>query len=188
MRQLLLASESPRRRELLAALGIPFKSLTAPVEELTFSQIPAEVPLLNARRKAEAVAERHPEALVLGADTVILFQDKIIGKPHDLVEAEQILLTLSGQTHQVLTGIALICRSIDFYHSWQESSEVVFKPFTRDTVKRYLEMVPVLDKAGAYAIQEHGEMLIDRIFGDVNNIIGLPLAQLKQELTLALAL
>ena len=87
-----------------------------------------------------------------------------------------------------MTGLALVCRAAGFRRNWLERSEVVFKPFDRAVVKRYLELVPVLDKAGAYAIQQHGDLLIDHISGDLNNIIGLPLEQLRRELSAASAL
>ena len=185
MRRLVLASESPRRRELLGALGIPFDTETAQVEELKQAASPEDVPLANALLKAGAVAERHPEALVIGADTVILFRGEVIGKPRDLADAERLLLSLAGHSHQVVTGLALVCRAAGFRRNWLERSEVVFKPFGHAVVKRYLELVPVLDKAGAYAIQQHGDLLIDRISGDLNNIIGLPLEQLRSELSAA---
>ena len=188
MRRLLLASESPRRRELLGALGIPFETVTAQVEELKCAASPEEVPLVNALLKADAVAARHPDALIIGADTVILFQGEAIGKPHDLADAERLLLSLAGHSHQVVTGLALVCRAAGFRRNWLERSEVVFKPFDRAVAKRYLELVPVLDKAGAYAIQQHGDLLIDHISGDLNNIIGLPLEQLRRELSAASAL
>ena len=188
MRRLLLASESPRRHQLLGTLGIPFETETAQVEEFKSAASPEEVPLINALLKADAVAARHPGALVIGADTVILFRGEAIGKPHDLADAERLLLSLAGHSHQVVTGLALVCRAAGFRRNWLERSEVVFKPFDRAVVKRYLELVPVLDKAGAYAIQQHGDLLIDHISGDLNNIIGLPLEQLRRELSAASAL
>lgn len=185
MRPILLASESPRRRELLGTLGIPFETETAQVEEIRSAGNVEKVPLANALLKADAVAARHPEALVIGADTVILFQGEAIGKPRDLADAERLLLSLAGRSHLAVTGLALVCRAAGLRRNWLERSEVVFKPFDRTVVKRYLELVPVLDKAGAYAIQQHGDLLVDHISGDLNNIIGLPLEQLRRELSAA---
>ena len=182
MRRLLLASESPRRHQLLGTLGIPFETETAQVEEFKSAASPEEVPLINALLKADAVAARHPGALVIGADTVILFQGEAIGKPRDLADAERLLLSLAGHSHQVVTGLALVCRAAGFRRNWLERSEVVFKSFDRAVVKRYLELVPVLDKAGAYAIQESGEFLVESVDGSIENVIGLPLERLQEEL------
>lgn len=179
---ILLASESPRRRELLGRLGIDFKVETAPVEELTAAADPRSVPLLNAAAKAAAVAARHPAAAVIGADTVICFDDRIIGKPCDLKEARHTLLELSGATHEVITGVALICRNRGLEKVWSEISRVTFKPLSPERVDEYLRLVHVLDKAGSYALQEHGDLIIDRVEGDPDNIVGLPLGRLRREL------
>jgi len=179
---LILASESPRRRELLGSLGIPFETESAAVGELTTLPDPQEVPLRNAERKAGAVAARHPRDLVLGADTVVLAEGRVIGKPRDLADALAILLSLSGITHQVITGIALIREEDRLRRSWSEITRVTFKPFGRKEAERYLSLVSVLDKAGAYAIQEHGDILVDHIDGSLENVIGLPLVRLQKEL------
>ena len=183
---LILASESPRRRELLGSLGIPFEIRSAQVKELEQADTACSVSLLpqkNACLKADAVALQYPGDVVLGADTAIVFEDRMIGKPRDLSEAREILSLLSGRTHQVITGIALIRKGEnEFCREWSEISEVVFKPFGADVIEEYISKVHVLDKAGAYAIQEYGEMIISRYTGELNNIIGLPLTCLKEEL------
>ncbi len=186
MRRLWLASKSPRRSALLSSLGFPFSVEEAHVEELESASRPEEVPRFNALRKAEAVAIRHPEDLVIGADTVILFQGKVIGKPHNQLEAEQLLLAFSGKSHLVVTGLAVICYRSGFCRNWLEYTEVFFKRLTRRTVKYYLELVSVLDKAGAYALQEHGDMLIERVDGDPDNVVGLPLKRLYNELSVGM--
>ena len=184
---LILASESPRRRELLGSLGIPFEIRSAQVKELEQADTACSVSLLpqkNACLKAEAVALQNPGEVVLGADTAIVFEDRMIGKPRDLSEAREILSLLSGKSHHVITGIALIRKGEnEFCREWSEISEVVFKPFGADVIEEYISKVHVLDKAGAYAIQEYGEMIISRYTGELNNIIGLPLTCLKKELT-----
>ena len=184
---LILASESPRRRELLGSLGIPFEIRSARVKELEQADSACSVSLLpqkNAFLKAEAVAGEYPGSVVLGADTAIIFEDRMIGKPRDLSDARNILSSLSGKTHQVITGIALVRTGEDgFCRQWSEISEVVFKPLGADVIEDYISKVHVLDKAGAYAIQECGEMIISRYTGELNNIIGLPLTCLKKELT-----
>lgn len=179
---LILASNSPRRRELLLSLGIPFAVEAADIEEIELLDDPREVPLRNAERKAAAVAARHPHDPVLGADTVIVFRDAVIGKPRDEADALRILLLLAGKTHEVVTGLALLRGADGFRRIWRETTRVTFKPFDRETAERYLSLVSVLDKAGAYAIQESGEFLVESVDGSIENVIGLPLERLQEEL------
>lgn len=171
--KLILASESPRRREILRSAGVDFAVVPAPVEELMTGPDPAKLPEENARRKAAWVFAGHPDCAVIGADTVIMFDREIIGKPRDLDDAFAILSRLSGRHHQVLTGVAVIAPG--FQKCFTVTSDIVFKPYSQAVIRQYLQNVHVLDKAGAYAIQEHGEMLIERIDGDRNNVVGLPL-------------
>lgn len=140
--------------------------------------------LENACAKAEEVAGRFPEALVIGADTVIEFENEILGKPRDLAEAEKILEKLAGKTHRVTTGCAVRCCARNIRIRFAETSAVTFRPFGRETIREYLSNVPVLDKAGAYAIQDHGEMIIERYEGELENIIGLPVARLAETVKL----
>ena len=181
---LILASESPRRRELLGRLGIPFETESAAVGELETLPDPREVPLRNAERKAAAVSARRPADLVLGSDTVIVAGNRVIGKPRDEADALDILLSLAGTTHEVITGLALVRKRDGFLRSWAETTRVTFKPFGRAEAQRYLSLVSVLDKAGAYAIQEHGDLIVDHIEGSLENVIGLPLGRLQKELVI----
>ncbi len=171
--KLILASESPRRREILRSAGLDFAVVPAMVEELMIGPDLAGLPEENARRKAAWVFAKYPGCAVIGADTVIMFDHEIIGKPRDLDDAFAILSRLSGRHHQVLTGVAVIAPGVQ--KSFTVTSDIVFKPYDRAVIRQYLQNVHVLDKAGAYAIQEHGEMLIERIDGDRNNVVGLPL-------------
>ncbi len=179
---LILASGSPRRRELLLRLGIPFRIEPADAGEVAVLPDPRQVPLYNAELKAAAVAVNHPADPVLGADTVILFEGRVIGKPRDPADALAILMELSGRTHEVVTGLALLRSEPELRRVWSETTRVTFLPFDVETAKRYLSLVPVLDKAGAYAIQEHGELLVASIDGDLDNVVGLPLGRLQREL------
>ena len=180
---LILASKSPRRKELLGRLHIPFEVRTSPVAELGPDDAPAaEVPKLNAELKAQAVSEAFPEFPVLGADTVILFEGRIIGKPRDLAEARRTLLELAGKTHAVVTGLALLRRCDGVREVWSERTEVTFRSFDETVADKYLELVDVLDKAGSYALQEHGDMLISSVSGDPDNVVGLPLSELRRRL------
>ncbi len=179
----ILASESPRRRELLAKLGYSFTTENALVSELADGDDPRAVPEQNARRKAAAVARRHPDALVLGADTAILFEGRLWGKPVDRKDAAAMLRRFSGHTHAVITGMALVCRADGLMLSWSESAGVTFGALSDEEIEIYLNTVKVLDKAGAYAIQEHPELLRAVVSGELENVIGLPLVRLRRELT-----
>ena len=181
---LFLASESPRRRMLLSELISEFEVEAAAVEEAAaFSAIrPDELALGNARLKADAVARRHPEDWVLGADTIVVLGNEIFGKPSDLAEARSFLQRLSGRQHEVMTAVALINLSAQRKIEFVERSRVQFRDLTQEDIARYLQLVPVLDKAGAYGIQEYGEILVESIEGELANIIGLPVQALSRYL------
>jgi septum formation protein len=182
--RLILASASPRRRELLAQLGIPFDVVVA---EVTEHEDPATDPRVmvahNAALKADWVAERHPDALVLGADTTVFLDGSAINKPRDLDEARSMLRLLSGRVHTVFTGVALRRRSTGVKIDRGVSSEVEFKPFGQEVIEEYLRLVNTLDKAGAYSIQDRTEMIVAGYRGSFSNIMGLPMEETKQILT-----
>jgi septum formation protein len=181
---LLLASASPRRRELLAALGCAFEVVVA---EVTEHEDPALDPRVmvarNAALKAEAVAARYPEAWVLGADTTVYADGRALNKPRDLAEARAMLRALAGRTHTVFTGVALRHGASGRREDLGVATEVDFLPFGEATIEAYLAKVPVLDKAGAYAIQDHGEMLVAGRRGSLSNVIGLPQDEMRELLT-----
>ena len=175
-RPVILASASPRRSALLKEAGPAFadmRILTSHVEE-------GSDPLENARLKAEAVAQMNPRALVIGADTVIRFEGKTIGKPADLEDAKRILAMLSGRTHDVATGVCVRCVEADILVRFEDITHVTFRTLTPAIIDKYVRDVNVLDKAGAYAIQEHGEDIIESIDGSLTNVIGLPVERLKE--------
>ncbi|WP_221032456.1 Maf family protein [Actomonas aquatica] len=180
----ILASASPRRRELLGQLGLPFTVVVADVvehEERTTD--PRTMVAHNAALKADWVAERHPDAWVLGADTTVFIDGEALNKPADGAEARAMLCQLSGRTHTVFTGMALRHRSKQIAIDRGVASDVTFKELDEATIEAYLARVHTLDKAGGYAIQEHGDLIIARQEGSLSNIIGLPLEELKQILT-----
>ncbi|MEA4863739.1 MAG: nucleoside triphosphate pyrophosphatase [Victivallaceae bacterium] len=181
--ELILASRSPRRKELLARLGRPFSVKVSSAPELERAASPELLVAENARRKAMALAREYPDALVLGSDTVVEIDGEVIGKPKDLEHARAILRKLSGRTHRVLTAINLIGLSTGVDRAWTEQTLVKFKPLSRQDIERYLDLVHVMDKAGAYGIQDHGEMLAAEIDGELENVIGLPLLRLEKELS-----
>ena len=143
---------------------------------------PFEVCQLNAHRKARAVAKKHPDALVLGADTLVFLDGEIMGKPGNRAEAEQMLTRLSGRTHQVVTGLSLIHLRTFRERMFATSTDVTFHPLEASRVRSYLAAVNPLDKAGGYAIQEHGEMIVAAVSGSYSNVVGLPLEPLRSEL------
>lgn len=183
-RQLILASASPRRRELLAGLGVPFTVVVAGVEEHEEpSTDPRVMVAHNAALKADAVAALHPEAVVVGADTTVYLDGLALNKPRDGAEARAMLRRLSGRAHTVFTGIAVRCRATGLRLDEGVSSEVEFKVLDEARIEAYLARVNTLDKAGGYAIQEHGDLIIVGHRGSFSNIIGLPVETMKQILT-----
>ncbi len=180
---LILASASPRRAELLRQLGVAFKIAPTGVREAEETHLSAgETARLNAYRKARAAAGEHPEALVLGVDTVVALDTALFGKPATLGEAERMLLTLQGKTHRVVTGVCLLQLRPRRQRLFAETTAVTFRPLTREQIRSYHARVNPLDKAGAYGIQEAGEMLAEAVRGSITNVIGLPLERVAAEL------
>ncbi len=182
--RLILASASPRRRELLGQLGVPFEIVVADVtEHEEASTDPRVMVAHNAAVKAEWVSARHPNAVVLGADTTVFIEGVALNKPCDGAEARAMLRRLSGRTHTVFTGLALRRASDGLRIDEGLASDVTFKAFDETVIEDYLARVHTLDKAGGYAIQEHSELLGAEYRGSLTNIIGLPVETTKQILT-----
>lgn len=181
--KIILASASPRRRELLAQIGLDFQVLVSEVEEKVNTDIPYLVVEQLSAQKAEAVAqklEKEEPALVIGADTIVACDGQILGKPRDKEEAVQMLRKLNGRSHQVYTGVTLIFR--DKTKTFYEATEVEFYPMTEEEIGAYVETLDPLDKAGAYGIQGFCARYIKGITGDYNNVVGLPVGRLYQEM------
>jgi len=181
---LLLASASPRRKELLTELIPDFRVVSSNAEEL--SSNPEGVGKLvqeNARTKAESVASIHPSSWVLGADTVVALGGKIFGKPKSMSEAEEMLLELSGQCHQVHTGLCLIHQQRNYLQCRKDSSTVHFRQLNREVISAYYDSVNPLDKAGGYAIQTNSDLIVEKFEGSYSNVVGLPLELLKSWLS-----
>ena len=182
--RLILASASPRRRELLGQLGVPFEVVVADVtEHEDASTDPRVMVAHNAALKAEWVSARHPNALVLGADTTVFIEGVALNKPGDGAEARAMLRRLSGRTHTVFTGLALRRASDGLRIDEGVASDVTFKALDETVIEDYLARVHTLDKAGGYAIQEHRELQGAEYRGSLTNIIGLPEETTKQILT-----
>lgn len=174
--QLILASGSPRRRELFALLQIPFTVETSGCAESAQADTPEELVELLARQKAEAVAKRHPDSVVIGADTLVVVDGKILGKPKDRSQANQMLSLLQNRTHQVMTGFA-VCRA-GHWETGHETTSVTVASMTDEERVSYLNTGEYTDKAGSYAIQGYFAKYITGISGSYDNVVGLPLRRI----------
>ena len=172
----ILGSGSPRRRHLLEEAGYEFEVVAPDVAELAIASLTIrELTICNATRKALATARRRPDAVVLGADTLVALDGEVIGKPDDFAHAEEILRRLSGRSHEVRTAVFICHFARQRAHNFQEVSRVHFRKLDRRAIVRYLAKVDPLDKAGAYAAQGHGTEIIERIKGSYSNVVGLPI-------------
>jgi septum formation protein len=184
MPSLILASASPRRRLLLKNAGIVAEVIPAHVDESALAGETTEKMVMRlAKLKAQAIARQQPDRIVLGADTTVVLDHHVLGKPIDLADARRMLQILSGRTHEVLTGCCLVRQDPPFKKSWLASTLVTFRSFNDTTIDAYFSLVNPLDKAGAYGIQEHGDMLVERIDGFLSTVIGLPVEEVVVELS-----
>jgi len=174
--RLILASSSPRRREILALLGLPFETIAPNFEETPSHHCPAEDEVLDfALGKAHSVAKNYPRSIVIASDTMILLNGAKIGKPSGIENAKQILRALSGKNHRILTSVALLDATGGPGLRIVEEVSVKMRAFTDAEIERYLSHDESLDKAGAYSIQGEGRALIESIRGDYLAAVGLPL-------------
>ena len=181
---LILASASPRRRELLTQVGVSFEIEVSDVEEVIDASLPPELQVQSlALQKAQAVAAQRKEGLVLGADTVVAAHGRLLGKPHSETDAKAMLRSLSGTWHQVMTAVALV-DATDQNNTWTsiEITNVKFRDLTENDIAAYVATGESMDKAGAYGIQGYGALLVERIEGCYNNVVGLPLQQVAKGL------
>ncbi|GAB4227916.1 MAG: Maf family protein [Deltaproteobacteria bacterium] len=176
--RLILASGSPRRRELLAAVGIPFRVVPPDVDE---TPVPGESPARFVRRaaldKGAAVSARFPSSFVLSADTIVVSGGRILGKPRNRGEARRMLARLSGGEHRVHTAVCLLCPERAYRDIGSEVTRVRFRPLSAEEVAAYVRTGECDDKAGAYSAQGAGMLLIDRVAGSFTNVVGLPMAR-----------
>lgn len=179
--QYILASASPRRKELMQLITEDFIILPANIDEAVTANIPPHfTPEYLAVKKAEFVAKQHPNSLVIGSDTGVFLNSTMFGKPQNNAEAEQMLKGLSGKTHSVITGCALFYKGKHL--SFSEETKVEFLNLTDTQISDYVNTGECLDKAGAYAIQGKGALLVKGINGDYFNVVGLPVSRLKREI------
>ena len=181
-KQIILASASPRRKELMQKHGFNFAIEPSGAAEGDSPEDCVKTAIANAKLKALDISKKHPNSVVLGADTIVVLDGKLFGKPKDLRGAKEMLNTLQGRTHSVFTAIAIVLKSENILEAAAAESRVSFKKMDLKGIENYLQKVNVLDKAGAYAAQEFGELIIEKIDGDFENVMGLPCDLLKNEL------
>jgi septum formation protein len=176
--RLILASDSPRRREILSRLGLAFEVIPAGLEEGTSEEVvedPGSRAEALALAKARAVAQKHPEDLVLGADTLVCLGTRSFGKPRDEAEARQMLQALSGRSHRVVTGVALVGLSRGLEVAAYDETLVTFRKLSEREIASYASSGEPMDKAGAYAVQGKASLFVERVEGEYDTVVGLPL-------------
>lgn len=191
MNKIILASQSPRRRELLTQIGLEYTVCPSTVEEHITGTDPVEVVKELSFQKAEDVAKKANEetptgsSLVIGADTIVVYEGKILGKPKDREDAVRMLAMLQGKTHSVYTGVSLLFSQEGILNktiNFAEETKVTMYPLTQEEISWYVDTKEPMDKAGAYGIQGFGARFIEKIQGDYNTVVGLPVAKIYQEL------
>lgn len=176
--KIILASGSPRRRELLSQIGLSFEVIPSDVDEIVVGAFsPIERVMELAKRKCIDVARAHPDALVIGADTIVVFEGDVLGKPGSNEIALEMLKRLNGRSHEVITGVSFACVKQDFCKEIATHTEVTFHSLSEQLMAAYVATGEPLDKAGGYGIQGKGIALVKSISGSYSNIVGLPLEQ-----------
>jgi len=183
IQKIILASGSPRRRELMTRIGMNFQYVTSDIkEELTDDPDLGHQAMRLAAMKAYNVANIYDEAYIIGADTIVTLDGVIYGKPKDAEDAKNTLRALSGKKHTVITGVALVNKRNSICDRFYESTDVYFREYGDDFIDWYIETEEPFDKAGSYAIQGKGCLMVEKIDGDYDNVVGLPVSRLFQQL------
>lgn len=183
MRKIILASSSPRRREILAKTTLVFEVRESDYEEdMGIPMAPIELAKYLSAGKARAVADKNPDAIIIAADTFVVYKNKLLGKPKTEEKAREMLQMLSGQENDIVTGVTILDSANDRQYSFHEITKVFMKELSESLISAYINTGEPLDKAGAYALQGVGAILIDRIEGDFFNAMGLPLSRLAEAL------
>lgn len=187
MNKIILASASPRRRELLSKAGVSFTVIPSQGEEHVTCTRPCDVVEELSETKAFSVANSLADAqdgtIVIGSDTIVAYQDEILGKPKDAEDAVQTLLRLQGNTHQVYTGVTVLVKEESWTpHTFFQCTDVTFYPVSEEEIRSYVQTGSPLDKAGSYGIQDSWGIYVEGIRGDYNNVVGLPVSKLFYEM------
>lgn len=181
MKKIILASSSPRRKKLMTTAGLEFDIIVRDVDEsIPEGTAPVDAAKMTAKKKALAVAAEYSDCIVIGADTIVVADKKILGKPADKADACRMLKMLSGIEHEVITGVCIVCGENS--ESFASVSKVKFYDLTDEEIEAYVATNEPMDKAGAYGIQGRGCTLVEKIEGDYFNIVGLPVAELNRKL------
>ena len=183
--EIILASQSPRRKKLLNMLDIRFRVISSGIDESTYQfsrKSPSEYTEQLAEIKAVDVSDKYPDALVIGGDTIVVLDGQIIEKPESISQAVNILETLSGNTHQVYTGISIQYKTRNIHHSFSDKTDVTFKKLNEGEIIYYINNYEPFDKAGSYGIQDWSAMFVPRINGCFYNVVGFPVSKFCSEL------
>ena len=182
--KLILASRSPRRKQILSRLKISFSIIAADVDESQFSsnQNPEVFACELAELKASYVGRQYPDSLVIGADTIVVLHDEIMGKPDDKQDAGRMLKKLSGNTHRVITAVSLVHNSKTINHTFFQDTKVTFHDLSREDISTYIDSTSPYDKAGSYGIQDWSAIFVEHINGCYDNVVGFPLSRFYCEL------
>jgi len=181
---IILASNSPRRKALLELIDIPFKVVSSTIhEDFSIDLKPLEFAKYYANLKALDVAQKYPNNLVIGADTIVVLDNEIIGKPVDEIDSKAMLSKLSGRTHTVITGVSLVWRDKNILDTFYENTKVTFQKLTDEQIQYYIDNYHPLDKAGSYGIQDWFAVCIKKIDGCFYNVMGMPLSNFYNHFT-----
>lgn len=180
----ILASASPRRKELLSIYVKDFKIMPADIDETVPDNIALEdAPLYTAKEKAAAVFNKlNEDEIIITADTIVMLDNKIYGKPKDKLDAYNMIKTLSGKTHQVITGVCCYSKDKQINIEFSDVTNVSFTDISDEIIEKYLENAEYIDKAGAYAVQGLASMFVEKIEGSYDNVVGLPMGRLARNL------
>ncbi|MGL4361961.1 MAG: Maf family protein [Cellulosilyticaceae bacterium] len=179
MKKLILASQSPRRKELMELLPIEFDIDSIDVDEtLDMKKSPSENVCELSYKKANALTEKYPNNWIIGCDTIVSLEGCLLGKPKDVEDAKKMLRQLSDKKHQVYTGVTLINKDKGIIKTFYESTDIKIKKLSEEFVKYYIETKEPFDKAGSYAIQGYGSVMVESMSGDYFNVVGLPISKL----------
>lgn len=178
--KLILASQSPRRKELLGLFGLPFTVRVADIDESMDPSLPPAQEVARVSGVKARAVERGPEDIVIAADTIVVLGDRVLGKPTDAAHAEEMLTALSGRSHQVMTGVTVLRG--DRAITTTEITDIHFRPLSPGEIRRYIATGDPMDKAGAYGIQNGAALFAEKMHGDYYNVMGLPVCRLWQML------
>lgn len=185
MKEIILASASPRRKELLTQIGIPFRTSVSKKEEIILREAPIDIVKDLSYTKARDVFDREGrDAIVIGADTVVVYNEKVLGKPQNEEDAYKMIKMLQGEKHKVYTGVCLIWQEQEMTRisSFYAETEVELYYMNEEEIRSYIATKEPYDKAGGYAIQGYFARYVKQIRGDYNNVVGLPIAKLYQKM------